>query len=84
MLLLMAVQDEEWDEVDMMVRQFQNMTQLIKFSRSRWWRRRSGWRWAAAARSACMPRARQPHAELYMGLVEAGVGCCPAAAAARR
>ena len=32
MLLLMAVQDEEWDEVDMMVRQFQNMTQLIKFS----------------------------------------------------
>ena len=32
MLLLMAVQEEEWDEVDMMIRGFQGMTQLIKFS----------------------------------------------------
>ena len=32
MLLLMAVQDGEWDEVDAMIRQFQNMTQLIKHS----------------------------------------------------
>ena len=32
MLLLMAVQEEEWDEVDLMIRHFQNMTQAIKFS----------------------------------------------------
>src|SRR5208282_2104639 len=32
MMLLMAVQEEEWDEVDLAVRQFQNMTQAIKFS----------------------------------------------------
>ena len=32
MLLLMAVQEEEWDEVDIVIRQFQNMTQAIKFS----------------------------------------------------
>ncbi len=32
MMLLMAVQEEEWDEVDLAIRQFQNMTQAIKFS----------------------------------------------------
>jgi 3-hydroxyacyl-CoA dehydrogenase len=32
MLLLMTVQEEEWDEVDFVIRQFQNMTQAIKFS----------------------------------------------------
>ena len=32
MMLLMAAQEEEWDEIDMMIRQFQGMTQAIKFS----------------------------------------------------
>src|SRR6185369_8506698 len=32
MMLLMAIQEEEWDDIDMMIRQFQGMTQLIKFS----------------------------------------------------
>ena len=32
MLLLMAVQEEEWDDVDLAIRQFQGMTQAIKFS----------------------------------------------------
>ncbi|MGD0214994.1 MAG: 3-hydroxyacyl-CoA dehydrogenase NAD-binding domain-containing protein, partial [Terriglobales bacterium] len=32
MLLLMSVQEEEWDDVDMAIRQFQGMTQAIKFS----------------------------------------------------
>src|ERR1700694_3823082 len=32
MLLLMSVQEEEWDEVDLAIRQFQGMTQAIKFS----------------------------------------------------
>ena len=32
MLLLMSAQEEEWDEVDLAVRQFQGMTQAIKFS----------------------------------------------------
>ena len=31
MQLLLADQDQEWDEVDLMVRAFQNMTQAIKF-----------------------------------------------------
>src|SRR5678815_4859505 len=32
MLLLMSVQEEEWDDVDLVIRQFQDMTQAIKFS----------------------------------------------------
>jgi 3-hydroxyacyl-CoA dehydrogenase len=32
MLLLMSIQEEEWDEVDLAIRQFQGMTQAIKFS----------------------------------------------------
>ena len=31
MQLLMGIQDEEWDEIDLMVREFQTMTQAIKF-----------------------------------------------------
>jgi len=32
MLLLMSVQEQEWDDVDLAIRQFQGMTQAIKFS----------------------------------------------------
>ena len=32
MLLLMSVQEEEWDDVDLAIRQFQGMTHAIKFS----------------------------------------------------
>src|SRR5206468_12470726 len=32
MMLLMSAQEEEWDEIDLAVRQFQGMTQAIKFS----------------------------------------------------
>src|SRR5581483_3096456 len=32
MMLLMSVQEEEWDEIDLAIRQFQGMTQAIKFS----------------------------------------------------
>ena len=31
MMLMLAVQEEEWDEVDMAIKQFQGMTQAIKF-----------------------------------------------------
>ncbi len=77
MLLLMAVQDEEWDEVDMMVRQFQNMTQLIKFSPRPVVAAPFGMTFGGGCEVALHAAARQPHAELYMGLVEASVGLLP-------
>ena len=77
MLLLMAVQDEEWDDVDMMVRQFQNMTQLIKFSSKPVVAAPFGLALGGGCEVSLHAAARQPHAELYMGLVEVGVGLLP-------
>ena len=77
MLLLMAVQDEEWDDVDMMVRQFQNMTQLIKFSPKPVVAAPFGMTLGGGCEVSLHAAARQPHAELYMGLVEVGVGLLP-------
>jgi 3-hydroxyacyl-CoA dehydrogenase len=77
MLLLMAVQDGEWDEVDMMVRQFQNMTQLIKFSSRPVVAAPFGLALGGGCEVSLHAASRQPHAELYMGLVEAGIGLLP-------
>jgi len=77
MLLLMAVQEEEWDDVDMMVRQFQGMTQAIKFSSKPVVTAPFGMTLGGGCEIALHSAARHPHAELYMGLVEVGVGLLP-------
>jgi len=78
MQLLLAMQEGDWDEVDLAVRAFQRMTATIKFCPRPV---------VAAPFSLCLgggveislhAAARQPSAELYMGLVEAGVGLVPA------
>lgn len=77
MQLLMSVQDEEWDEVEVAVRQFQNMTQAIKFCPRPVVVAPYGMCLGGGVEIALHAAARQPHAELYMGLVEAGVGLIP-------
>ncbi len=77
MMLLMAVQEEEWDEIDMMIRQFQNMTQAIKFSQKPVVVAPFGMTLGGGCEVVLHSPARQPHAELYMGLVEVGVGLLP-------
>jgi 3-hydroxyacyl-CoA dehydrogenase len=77
MMLLMAVQEEEWDEVDLAVRQFQNMTQAIKFSPKPVVGAPFGMTLGGGAEITLHAAARQPHAELYCGLVEVGVGLLP-------
>src|SRR5208337_1767269 len=77
MMLLMAVQEEEWDEVDLAVRQFQNMTQTIKFSPKPIVVAPFGMTLGGGAEVTLHAAARQPHAELYCGLVEVGVGLLP-------
>jgi len=77
MMLLMAVQEEEWDEVDMAVRQFQNMTQAIKFSKKPVVVAPFGMTLGGGCEITLHGAARQPHAELYCGLVEVGVGLLP-------
>jgi len=77
MLLLMAVQEEEWDDVDIVIRQFQGMTQAIKFSPKPVVVGAFGLTLGGGTEISLHAPARQPHAELYTGLVEVGVGLIP-------
>jgi len=77
MLLLMSVQEEEWDEVDIAIRQFQGMTQAVKFSPKPVVIAPFGLALGGGCEISLHAAARQPHAELYMGLVEVGVGLLP-------
>jgi len=77
MLLLMSVQEEEWDEVDLAIRQFQGMTQAIKFSPKPVVSAPFGLCLGGGTEISLHAAARQPHAELYTGLVEIGVGLLP-------
>jgi 3-hydroxyacyl-CoA dehydrogenase len=77
MLLLMSVQEEEWDEIDLAIRAFQAMTQAIKFSPKPVVVAPFGMTLGGGTEIALHAAARQPHAELYMGLVEVGVGLLP-------
>jgi 3-hydroxyacyl-CoA dehydrogenase len=77
MMLLMAVQEEEWDEVDLAIRQFQGMTQAIRFSSKPVVVAPFGMTLGGGTEITLHAAARQPHAELYAGLVEVGVGLLP-------
>jgi 3-hydroxyacyl-CoA dehydrogenase len=77
MMLLMSVQEEEWDDVDLAIRQFQGMTQAIKFSPKPVVSAPFGLCLGGGTEISLHAVARQPHAELYTGLVEVGVGLLP-------
>ncbi len=79
MLVLLAAQEEEWDELSAAIQRFQNASMAVKY---------------AAKPVVVAPHQRalgggcelalhaprvQAHAELYMGLVEVGVGVIPGA-----
>jgi 3-hydroxyacyl-CoA dehydrogenase len=78
MQLLLTVQEQEWDEVDLAVRAFQNMTQAIKFCPRPVVVAPYGLCLGGGTEIALHAAVRHPYAELYMGLVEAGVGLIPA------
>src|ERR1700685_1088103 len=77
MLLLMSIQEEEWDDVDLAFRTFQGMTQAIKFSPKPVVVAPFGLTLGGGTEISLHAAARQPHAELYTGLVEVGVGLLP-------
>jgi 3-hydroxyacyl-CoA dehydrogenase len=76
--LLLAAQDEEWDEIDSYIAQFQQMTQAIKFCPAPVVVAPFGLTLGGGCEVSLHGAARQPHLELYMGLVETGVGLIPA------
>jgi 3-hydroxyacyl-CoA dehydrogenase len=78
MQLLLALQDGEWDDVDFMIRQFQRMTSSIKFCPRPVVAAPFGMCLGGGAEIALHAVRRQAHAELYIGLVECGVGLLPA------
>ena len=77
MLLLMSIQEEEWDDIDLIIRQFQGMTQAIKFSPKPVVVAPFGLCLGGGTEISMHAPALQPHAELYIGLVEVGVGLLP-------
>jgi len=78
MQLLLAAQEGEWDEIDRAVRQFQRMTAAIKYCPRPVVAAPFGLCLGGGAEMAMHAVRRQVHAELYMGLVETGVGLVPA------
>jgi 3-hydroxyacyl-CoA dehydrogenase len=78
MQLLLAIQDEEWDEIDLVVRGFQAMTQAIKFCPRPMVAAPFGLCLGGGTEISMHSARRQPHLELYSGLVETGVGLLPA------
>jgi 3-hydroxyacyl-CoA dehydrogenase len=77
MLLLMSIQEQEWDEVDLAIRGFQGMTQAVKFSSKPVVVAPFGLTLGGGTEMSLHAAARQPYAELYTGLVEVGVGLLP-------
>ena len=78
MQLLLSAQEEEWDDVDFAVRAFQRMTAAIKFCPRPVVVAPYSFCLGGGAEIAIHGARRQAHAELYMGLVETGVGVVPA------
>lgn len=77
MQLLLSVQEGAWDEVNQAIRGFQQMTAAIKFCPRPVIAAPHGMCLGGGAEISLHAAFRQPHVELYIGLVEAGVGLIP-------
>ncbi|MDX2149852.1 MAG: 3-hydroxyacyl-CoA dehydrogenase NAD-binding domain-containing protein [Bryobacteraceae bacterium] len=77
MQLLLAIQEQDWYDIDLAIRAFQGMTQAIKFCPKPVVVAPFGMCLGGGVEIAIHGAARQAHAEVYMGLVETGVGLLP-------
>src|ERR1700678_3310450 len=75
--VLLFIQEGEWEDLDFAVRAFQRMTAAIRFCPRPVVVAPFGLCLGGGAEIALHAACRQPHAELYMGLVETGVGVVP-------
>ncbi|MCZ6775864.1 MAG: 3-hydroxyacyl-CoA dehydrogenase/enoyl-CoA hydratase family protein [Ignavibacteria bacterium] len=78
LLILMEAQDENWDELDMIVRSFQNATMSLRYSEKPVVAAPFGMALGGGCEFSLGADRIQAAAELYMGLVEVGVGLIPA------
>ncbi len=77
-LLLMAIQEEEWEEIDYMVRAFQKATMSLKLFEKPVVAAPFNITVGGGCEFSIHCHRIRAHAELYMGLVEVGVGLLPA------
>ncbi len=79
MLILVAAQDQEWDELDAAIRRFQQAHMSIKYAPRPVVAAPFNMTLGGGCETALHAARLQASAELYMGLVEVGVGLIPAA-----
>ncbi|MGE5498240.1 MAG: 3-hydroxyacyl-CoA dehydrogenase/enoyl-CoA hydratase family protein [Syntrophothermus sp.] len=78
MLILMLAQDDNWDELDYAVRAFQNTNMALKYCEKPVAAAPFGMALGGGCEVCLSSSAVNASAELYMGLVEVGVGLIPA------
>ncbi len=78
MLVLMAAQEEEWDELDLMIRRFQQATLALKYADVPVVAAPFGMTLGGGTEVVLHATRVRASAETYMGLVEVGVGVIPA------
>lgn len=76
MVLMMAI-EEEWDEIDMAIRMFQNMNMRVRYSSIPVVVAPFGLSLGGGCEMTLHADKVQAHAELYTGMVEFGVGLIP-------
>ncbi len=79
MLILLAAQEEEWDELDLLIRRFQGATMALKYAEVPVVAAPFGLTLGGGCEMALHAHRVRASAETYMGLVEVGVGVVPAA-----
>jgi 3-hydroxyacyl-CoA dehydrogenase len=77
MLVLVAAQEQEWDELHMAVKQFQNINLAIKYAPKPVVAAPQGMALGGGCEVGLHATKIQAAAEAYVGLVEAGVGLIP-------
>jgi 3-hydroxyacyl-CoA dehydrogenase len=80
MLLLLEAQEENWDDIDLIIRQFQQSTMGLRYSRVPVIVAPAGLALGGGCEICLHADRVQAAGETYMGLVEVGVGLIPAGA----
>jgi 3-hydroxyacyl-CoA dehydrogenase len=78
MLIYMAAQQKAWDQIQSVVKGFQDNVQALRYAQVPVVSAPFQYTFGGAAELAMGADASQAHAETYMGLVEVGVGLIPA------
>ncbi len=77
MQILLEAEEENWDDLDFMVKEFQNGTKALKYAKKPVVAAPFGMTLGGGCEICIHSHAIQASSELYMGLVEMGVGLIP-------